>query len=530
MTICKRRVNRLQYSKKEPKMSLNLASLLRQSATATPDKIAISMTGIEMSYGTLHSYTKLFAGALKGLGIKKGQHVALMLPNVPYFTVAYFGGHYAGTPIVPMNVLLMAPEIAFHLNDSDAVAIVVWEGFYEQARIAFDNTDSCKHIIVAKADRNDTNAPEGASNMVDLMGHALPVEELPNTMPDDTAVVLYTSGTTGRAKGAELTHFNLFYNADYAGTKLLPMNSDTVALATLPLFHSFGQTVIQNAVLGAGGTIVLLPRFTPDDAMGLMQSHKVTLFAGVPTMYFAILNNPNAGNYDLSSLELCVSGGSPMPVEVMLAFDNKYTVNILEGYGLSETSPIASFNVLGETKKPGSIGIPLKGVEFKLVDAENNTITEAGKPGEICIKGHNVMKGYYRRPEATTAAFTDGWFHSGDIAQRDEEGYYFIVDRKKDMIIRGGFNVYPREIEEVLYSHPSVGEAAVVGVPHEKHGEEVKAFVALKPGANATVEQLIQHCKESLAAYKYPRTLEIMSALPKGATGKILKRELRNQN
>jgi long-chain acyl-CoA synthetase len=325
-----------------------------------------------------------------------------------------------------------------------------------------------------------------------------------------------------------LTHFNLFYNADYSGTKLLPMSSNTVALATLPLFHSFGQTVIQNAVLGAGGTVVLLPRFTPDDAMALMQDHKVNLFAGVPTMYFAILNNPNAGNYDLSSLELCVSGGSPMPVEVMLAFDKKYNVNILEGYGLSETSPVASFNVLHQTKKAGSIGMPLKGVEFKLVDSENNTITETGKPGEICIKGHNVMKGYYRRPEATAAAFTDGWFHSGDIAQMDEDGYFFIVDRKKDMIIRGGFNVYPREIEEVLYAHPSIGEAAVVGVPDAKHGEEVMAFVALKPGATATVEQLIGHCKESLAAYKYPRMLEIMETLPKGATGKILKRELRN--
>jgi long-chain acyl-CoA synthetase len=217
-----------------------------------------------------------------------------------------------------------------------------------------------------------------------------------------------------------------------------------------------------------------------------------------------------------------------MPVEVMLAFDKKYNVNILEGYGLSETSPVASFNVLHQTKKAGSIGMPLKGVEFKLVDSENNTITETGKPGEICIKGHNVMKGYYRRPEATAAAFTDGWFHSGDIAQMDEDGYFFIVDRKKDMIIRGGFNVYPREIEEVLYAHPSIGEAAVVGVPDAKHGEEVKAFVALKPGATATVEQLIGHCKESLAAYKYPRMLEIMETLPKGATGKILKRELRN--
>jgi long-chain acyl-CoA synthetase len=327
---------------------------------------------------------------------------------------------------------------------------------------------------------------------------------------------------------AELTHFNLYYNADYSSTKLLPMSDKTTALATLPLFHSFGQTVIQNAVLGAGGTIVLLPRFTPADAFELMDKYKVTLFAGVPTMYFALLNNPDADNYDLSTLEICVSGGAAMPVEVMHAFDKKYNVNILEGYGLSETSPVASFNVLDQTKKAGSIGLPLKGVEFKLVDDEDNTVTEHGERGEICIKGHNVMKGYYKRPEATEEAFKGGWFHTGDIGQKDEDGYYFIVDRKKDMIIRGGFNVYPREIEEVLYAHPAVAEAAVIGVPHAQHGEEVKAFVAFKPQQNVTPEDLITYCKSHLAAYKYPRAVQVLDALPKGATGKILKRELRS--
>jgi long-chain acyl-CoA synthetase len=310
-------------------------------------------------------------------------------------------------------------------------------------------------------------------------------------------------------------------------TKLMSLGKDTVSLAVLPLFHSFGQTVVQNATLRSSGTLVLLPRFEPKAALELMQGHKVTLFAGVPTMYFALLNHPEAGNYDLSSLKYCVAGGSSMPVEVMHAFDKKYDVNILEGYGLSETSPVASFNVLDRPKKAGSIGLPLQGVEFKLIDEKGQTIDASMVPGEICIKGPNVMKGYYKKPDANAESIKDGWFTTGDVAHRDEDGYYFIVDRKKDMIIRGGFNVYPREIEEILYAHEAVLEAAVIGVPHESHGEEVKAVIALKPGKQVTQDEIIAYCKERLAAYKYPRIVEMRESLPKTATGKILKRELR---
>jgi long-chain acyl-CoA synthetase len=452
--------------------------------------------------------------------------VALLLPNVPHFTIAYFGVHQAGGAVVPLNVLLTADEIAYHLEDSDAVALVCWEGFFEQAQAAFNRVDACKHLIVAKADRADTSAPAGATNMTALIGGSDPIADLPNTMPDDTAVILYTSGTTGRAKGAELTHFNMFFNALYAQRFLLGMSAKTTALATLPLFHSFGQTCIQNAVLAAGGTVVLLPRFDPKSALELMQAHRVNLFAGVPTMYFALLHYPEADKYDLG-LELCIAGGSAMPVEVMSAFDQKYGVNILEGYGLSETSPVASFNVLDRPKKAGSIGLPIWGCEFQLIDADGKIVTAAGEPGEICIKGHNVMKGYYKKPEANEEAFAGGWFHTGDIGTRDAEGYYFIVDRKKDMIIRGGFNVYPREIEEVLYAHPAIAEAAVIGVPHESHGEEVKAVVAFRSGMSATQEEIIAYCREKLAAYKYPRIVEAIESLPKGPTGKILKRELK---
>jgi long-chain acyl-CoA synthetase len=510
-------------------MSLNLASIVRSSALTHPDRIAVVVGERRLTYLQLDTAARTFAGALLGLGLEPGQHVALMLPNVPQFIIAYFGAHYAGCPVVPLNVLLTGPEVTYHLRDSDSVALVVWEGMLEPAKAGFDRVDHCKHLVVAKANPTDLGEEPGTHGMAKLLATASPVENLPATNPDDTAVILYTSGTTGQPKGAELTHFNLFYNALYSRTHLLGMSTESVALVTLPLFHSFGQTVLQNALLGAGGTLVLLPRFTPDDAFGLMQAHRVTLFAGVPTMYFALLHHADAGRYDLGSLQRCVSGGSAMPVEVMKAFDEKYGVNILEGYGLSETSPVASFNQPNRPKKPGSIGLPIEGVEFRLVDDDGRRVSEPGLPGEIWIFGPNVMKGYYNKPEANAAALDHGWFKTGDVATRDEDGFYFIVDRKKDMIIRGGSNVYPREIEEVLYGHPAVAEAAVVGVPHERHGEEIKAVLALKAGHAATADDIIEYCKQHLAAYKYPRLVELRDALPKGPTGKILKRVLRDE-
>ncbi len=508
-------------------MTLNLASLLRQSAASHGSKTAIIAGDQPLSYELVHRSAQKLAGALAALGVQRGQHVALLLPNVPQFTIAYYAAHYLGCPVVPLNVLLTADEIAYHLDDSDAVALVVWEGLREQAQVALTKAPRCRHLIVARMPNANAPATRNSHDMTALIAEGIAVTDLPDTMPDDTAVILYTSGTTGRPKGAELSHFNLAYNAEFAGTGLMPLSDKTVALAVLPLFHSFGQTVIQNAVLRAGGTIVLVPRFDPKVAFELMQKHRVTVFAGVPTMYFALLHLPGAEQYDVSSLEYCVAGGSPMPVEVMRSFDEKYRVNILEGYGLSETSPIASFNTRHQPKKPGSIGVPIPGVELKLNDEAGATIHDSMIAGEICIKGHNVMKGYYKRPQATQESIKDGWFATGDIAHRDQDGFYFIVDRKKDMIIRGGFNVYPREVEEVLYAHPAVAEAAVIGVKHESHGEEVKAVLALKPGHQVTSEEIIAYCKSKLAAYKYPRLIELRESLPKTATGKILKRELR---
>lgn len=509
-------------------MSLNIATLLSESAKARPQHPAIVIGDVSISYATLDGHARRFGSALRGFGLQPGQHIALMLPNVPQFTAAYFGAHYAGQAVVPLNVLLKGDEVAYHLEDSDAQVLVVWEGFLEEAQAGFQRADGCKHLVVVKQDPQDSTAPEGMSNFGALLRSHEPIEQITPTNPDDTAVILYTSGTTGRPKGAELSHVNMFMNADFCRSRLLEVGEDDVGLVVLPLFHSFGQTVLQNTLLFAGGTLVMLPRFDPTAALGLMQKHRVSVFGGVPTMYFALLHHPEADQFDLSGLKTCVCGGSAMPVEVMNAFDAKYGVNILEGYGLSETSPVASFNMKNRPKKVGSIGLPIWGVEVRLRDDAGNIVNDPSVPGEIQIKGYNVMKGYYKRPEVNREAIDpDGWFSTGDIATRDEEGYYFIVDRKKDMIIRGGFNVYPREIEEVLYGHPAVGEAAVIGIPHDSHGEEVKAVVALKPGQSVTAEDLIAFCKAKLAAYKYPRHIDIIDSLPKGPTGKILKRELR---
>ena len=349
------------------------------------------------------------------------------------------------------------------------------------------------------------------------------------TAETDTAVILYTSGTTGQPKGAELTHSNMVHNALLAN-RLFGLHPHDVHLIVLPLFHSFGQTVQMNAGLATGATLVLLPRFDAAQALELMQAEQVTFFAGVPTMYHALLNCDDTGRFDIkkiaAGMRVAVSGGAALPVELMRRFEERFEVPILEGYGLSETSPVATFNRVDRPRRPGSIGLPVWGVEVRIV-ADDGSEAKAGDPGEIAIRGHNVMKGYFGRPEATAAAIDDqGWFRTGDIGVRDEDGYLYVVDRKKDMIIRGGFNVYPRELEEVLLTHPEVSLAAVVGVPHPSHGEEVKAFVVRTPGAALTEADLIAWCRQNMAAYKYPRLVEFRDSLPMTATGKILKREL----
>lgn len=509
-------------------MTLNLATILRSSAQKHPKKPALVIGAASITYAQLDGMARQIATALNELAVQDRAKIALLLPNVPQFTAAYFGVLYRGSTVVPLNVLLKADEVTYHLNDSDAEVIFVWESFLAEGQAGFKHANKCKHLIVVPQDPGNNREFNNAHNLNMLLLGVPENVELAVTSPNDTAAILYTSGTTGKPKGAELTHFNLFQNAL---TRLFPMTTDDTAIAVLPLFHTFAQTIVQNAGLSVGATVVLQPRFQAEESLRLMQEHKVTIFAGVPTMYFALLHHPKAAEYDISSLKFCLSGGSPMPVEVMRAFDAKYNVNILEGYGLSETSPVASFNVLDRPKKPGSIGVPIDFVELRLIDERGNEVKDTETAGEIMIKGVNVMKGYYKNQEATKAVMTDdGWFATGDIAVRDEDGYYTIVDRKKDMVIRGGYNVYPREIEEVLYQHDAIAEAAVIGIPDERLGEELEAVVALKPNMAATEQEIIEFCKAKLAAYKYPRIVKIIPSLPKGPTGKILKRKLRSED
>jgi long-chain acyl-CoA synthetase len=497
---------------------LNLGSILLASANEAPNSIVLRAGDRELSYRELDRAARGVATSLREHGVSPGDKVALLVPNVPEFTIAYFGILYAGATVVPINVLAAAPEVTYFLEDSEARVLIVHPLFEEPGRTGARPLGAS--VILA--------VPGEADGTIGGMSLADPIDEPHPTSPQDTAVVLYTSGTTGKPKGAELTHSNLLMNCALVVPSLMPaVEGRHRALATLPLFHSFGQTVIQNGMIATGGSFTLLARFTPEDAFELIERDRLTIFAGVPTMYFALLHHRADRAHDVSSLKGCMTGGAPMPVEVMKAFEEKFNVAIQEGFGLSETSPVSSFNVIGKPRKTGSIGYPVWGVEMCIVDDGDERLPD-GERGEICIRGHNIMKGYLNRPEATKETLKNGWFHSGDIGYRDEDGCYFIVDRKKDMILRGGFNVYPREVEEVLYEHEEVVEAAVIGVPHESHGEEVKAIVALSPDAKATSDELQAFCKDRLAAYKYPRIVEIIAELPKGPTGKILKRELRD--
>ena len=505
-------------------MSLNLAVILEESAAATPDKTAVALGPIALSYKQLDELSNQVASYLVDRGLKRGEPVGLMLPNVPYFPIVYYGILKAGGVVVPINVLYKAPEVNFYLSDSGARTLVCWEDFSAEA---IKGAPSGTTIYCAMKP-GSTEVPEGARNFMELLGGD-PHFSSVSTSPDDTAVILYTSGTTGKPKGAELTHFNLYMNCTVSGS-LFGFKPDDVGIAVLPLFHSFGQGSVMNVGMRYGGSIALVPRFEVAAVCQAIQDNRVTVFAGVPTMFFALLHDPQVADYDLSSLRVAVSGGASMPGEVMLAFEKKFGLTILEGYGLSETSPTASFNQSAEDRRFMSIGKRIWGVQMRIVD-EQEVFLPPGKDhvGEIVIRGHNVMKGYFKKPEETAEAFRNGWFHSGDMGYQDEDGFFFIVDRKKELIIRGGFNVYPREVEEVLYAHPAVQEAAVIGVPDEKMGEEVAAVVALKAGHSATEEELIAFCKERVAPYKYPRTIRFLDSLPKGATGKILKKELKQQ-
>jgi long-chain acyl-CoA synthetase len=504
-------------------MSFNLATILRESAHTVADKVLIHAGDTAFTYAQVDEISGRVAASLLARGLQRGDKVAVQLPNIPQFLFAYFGILKAGLVMVPLNPLLVAPEVAFHLDNSDSRLLITFEMFAAAALKGAADVDGVSTLVVSLT---GAQPPEGAGSFDELYG-AENTGDIVALSPDDTAVLLYTSGTTGKPKGAELTHFQLFMNCTIAG-ELFGFQPDDVSLAVLPLFHVFGLSSVLNISVRFGATMVLVPRFESAAVVDALERYHCTIFSGVPTMYFALLQQDITGR-DLSALRTGVSGGAAIPGEVIRSFEETFPgVVVLEGYGLSESASTTTFNINAQERRVLSIGKPIWGVDLKIVD-EKGVALGAGEEhvGEIVIRGHNIMKGYYKNPEATAEALHDGWFSTGDLGYRDSDGFYFIVDRKKDLVIRGGFNVYPREIEEVLYAHPAIAEAAVIGKPDDRLGEEVVAIVSLKPGFDLTPDEVIAFTKERLAAYKYPREVRIISDLPKGPTGKILKKDLR---
>jgi long-chain acyl-CoA synthetase len=487
----------------------NLARNLIDTAARDADRPALRMDDAVLTYGQFRDAALQAAASLRSRGVEPGDRVGLVLPNVPSFPVVFYGALLAGAAVVPMNPLLKAREVEYYLRDSGARVVVALG-------------PSAEPVVEAAGTVGIEALTVGAVRPEELLGDAA-LDDPVDRADDDIAVILYTSGTTGQPKGAELTHANLAGNARTTAETLLESTPDDVIMGCLPLFHVFGLTCGLDAAVLRGSLLTLIPRFDGGKALSVIERDRVTIFEGVPTMFAAMLHSPGAWRTDVSSLRLCVSGGSAMPVEIMRSFEETFGCIVLEGYGLSETSPVASFNHPHAERKPGSIGTPVAGVEMRLVDDDGKDVP-GGEVGEIAIRGENVMKGYWQRPEETATAIPDGWFRTGDLARQDEDGYFFIVDRKKEMIIRGGYNVYPREIEEALYEHPAVAEAACIGISHPDLGEEVAAAVALTPGAGADADELKAFVKERVAAYKYPRHLWLVDALPKGPTGKILRR------
>ena len=503
-------------------MDFNLAVMLRESARRSPAKTAVILGDARLSYAQVDELSDKLAANLTAAGLAPGDRVGLQLPNIPQFILAYFGILKAGGVVVPMNPLLRAPEIAFQLEDSGASTLITYGGFLDEAAKAAEAAALTSLYVVT-----GTGAPATGIPFDVLLTGDAPGAQLAARSPADPAVIIYTSGTTGTPKGAVLSHIGLYMNADIPG-RLFEFSADDVAVVALPLFHVFALSSIMNTCVLLGGTMTLVPRFDPGAVLELMQRDRVTVFMGVPTMFIALLQAVVAGDYDLASLRVAVSGGAPIPAEVIDSFESRFRVAILEGYGLSESSSTATFNISVTERKVYSVGKPIWGTSLQIWDEDFRPLPPGpDHVGEVVLRGMNIMTGYHNNPEATARAFAGGWFHTGDLGYLDEDGFLFIVDRIKDLIIRGGYNVYPREVEEVLYGHPAVAEAAVIGVPDPKMGEEVRAIVSVKPGQSVTEEELIAFVKERAAAYKYPRTIEFRDSLPKGATGKILKKELR---
>ena len=502
-----------------------LYDIIARGAREHPERPAILFRDGATTYGELADQVNRLASALKGLGIGPGSRVALLLPNCPPFVASYYASTALGAVCVPVNPLLKPAELTYIWGDSD-VKVVIAATPMLPAALEVQKAVPSLQTIVGIGSREET--PEGVVTLAELISGGDPSS--PDTgaiREDDPAVCIYTSGTTGRPKGALLSHRNLTVNCRQI-TEVLRFDQNDNFLCVLPLFHSFAGTVCQNAALYGGARTTILEQFIPGRVLDSIEKHRITIFAGVPAMFGALLQYPPDREYDLSSIRLCVSGGAPMPVALMQAFEQKFKTIIIEGDGPTECSPVTSVNPPEGIRKPGSVGLPLPGVEIKIFDDGDRELG-VDEVGEIVVRGENVMLGYHNQPEETAQAMSSGWYHTGDLGKIDSDGYVFIVDRKKDMLIVGGLNVYPREVEEVLYAHPAVQDAAVVGAPDPVRGEEVIAVVSLKPEKEAGDRELIRFCREQLANYKVPRKIIFRDQLPRGGTGKVLKRLLRKE-
>ncbi len=499
----------------------SLALALKETAQQRPEHAALVAGDARVSYGELAVAVERLAAGMMDLGVEPGDRVALVLPNCPQLVMSYLAAARLGAVTVPLNPLLTPAEAGYIVQDAEARAIVAIEQTAPLATAAAEMAPSVEHLIVSGERR-----PEGATDFSALMAtEAAGLPEPPGG--DDLCALLYTSGTTGRPKGAQLSHENLLFDARTSAASV-QMTPEDVFLTVLPLFHSFGATVCIVIPLTLGATSVLLPRFESLAVLEALEREGATIFPGVPSLFAALAALKTERSFDTSRLRLCISGGAPLPDPVLHAFEERYQATLLEGYGPTEASPVVSCNRSRDTRKIGSVGPPLEGVEVEIQDDEGEPVP-VGEVGELCVRGRNVMSGYWRDPKQTQEALRGGWLLTGDLARMDEDGYLYIVDRKKDLIIVGGLNVYPREVEDVIRQLPQVADCAVVGVSSPLHGERVKAFVELREGQGLTSEQIVEHCTGQLAHYKVPRAVEFVPELPRSATGKVLKRELRER-